>query len=148
MNPSKLGLKKFDVHFGTFEYTVCCIVGPYESAKKYARWKMDDPDIRFADTAPRGMCLTSEGWVPILWIPRAPRTAREYGSLAHEVLHAVTYMLNSWTNVRLTLDSDEVYCHAVGHLMTSILESLEVTRQVTRSKPSPRSGGAVVLSAP
>ena len=72
----------------------------------------------------RGRYFYRPGYVPIIWIPCKPRTPVEYGTLGHEVLHAVRLMLFDWAGIPLSAQTDEVYCHAIGHAMRKILEAL------------------------
>ena len=102
-----------------------CVVGPYTGVEDYVRWKLDDPNFNAdSDHKPRGRIFYRPGYVPILWIPRRPRSAREHGTLAHEVFHAVCHLMN-WAMIPLTESSEEVYCHAVGHGVTKILEAIK-----------------------
>lgn len=125
MNPKRLGFQAFDVHFGMFDYSVHVIVGPFANVEKYVRWKIDDPKLDLSGASPRGMHFGRRGWVPVLWIPRRPRTAREHGTVAHEALHCVRFMFQTWVGMPFDYDTDEAYCHAVGFLVTSILERVK-----------------------
>lgn len=124
MNPSRHGLKAIRVHFGTFDFSFICLAGPYVNVEKYVAWKFDDPGYKVdCPYEPRGRVFFRQGYVPVLWIPRRPRTAREHGTLAHEVLHVVGFLME-WADITYAKNNDEIFCHAVGHAVTHILEGL------------------------
>jgi hypothetical protein len=123
VNASRFGLREARCYFGLFDYHALCVVGPYARLEGYMRWKLGDESFVLPATAPRGRCFHRPGYVPVIWIPRAPRTPREYGTLAHEVTHAVRLLMD-WAGVPMTADTEEVQCHAVGHAMTAFLEGL------------------------
>lgn len=120
----RCGFRTVDIHFGTFDYTVHVIVGPGKNVVKYIRWKLDDPECDWKYSGQRGAFFSRRGWVPVVWIPRQPRTAREYGTLAHEMLHAVRSMLQDHIGIKHNYDTDEAYCYALGHAVSKTIEAL------------------------
>lgn len=129
MTPSRLGLKEIYVHFGVFDFAFYCLVGPYDNVEKYVRWKFEDDETPIttgsqANYAPRGRFFYRPGYCPIIWIPRNPRTPREYGTLAHEVSHLVIRLMD-WADIPLGPDSEEAYTHAIGFAVTKILEGVK-----------------------
>jgi hypothetical protein len=123
VTPKSLGFQQVAIHFGTFDFTIFVIAGPFKNVEKYARWKMDDDTIS-VEGRPRGLCFLRPDYCPLVWIPRRPRTSREHGSFAHEMLHAIRNMLVDWAGLPLTRDTDEAFCHAMGHGVTKALEGL------------------------
>lgn len=123
MNPKRLGFQVFDVHFGMFDYSVHVVIGPFDNLEKYARWKHENPDIVLPPNC-RGLNIRTKGRAPILWLPSKPRAPHEIATLAHEMLHVV-HSIMDWAGVPLTHDSDEVYCHALGHGVDAVLERLK-----------------------
>ncbi len=121
---ARLGLREVTVHFGTFDFEMICIAGPCTGVRDYVRWKHDLPDFEFNRGAGHGLFFFRRGYVPIIWIRRRPRTAREYGTLAHELIHVLQYMLVGWAGIHLNEDTDEVFAHAMGRAMTRILQEL------------------------
>jgi hypothetical protein len=73
----------------------------------------------------RGFYFFRDGYVPIIWIPRRPRTAREHATLAHEAFHAVSITLRRWAAIELTNDTEEVFCHSLGHVIATVLAELK-----------------------
>lgn len=52
---------------------------------------------------------------PLIWLPRQPRNKQEYGSLAHEAVHATTaILLNRYF-------TEELLARTVGHIVYQIL---------------------------
>jgi hypothetical protein len=115
-------LREIRVHFGMFDFALYCAVGPLTDVPGYVAWRNDDPG--YPQLAPaRGYHFVHGRRAPIIWIPRKPRTPREHGTLAHEVFHAVRQMAE-WHGIALSRETDEVYCHALGHVVTAILTEL------------------------
>lgn len=126
MKASRLGLKERNIHFGMFDFSFVYLEGPRKNVEKFVRWKLDDYETPIQAPAQaaygaHGLTFYRPGYVPILWLPRKPRTAREHGTVAHEVLHIVVRLMN-WADVTLSSESEEVYCHAVGFAVTQVLE--------------------------
>ena len=55
----------------------------------------------------------------LLWITEVPATVGRYGELAHEIEHAVFYLLNS-RGLKHTEESDEAYSYLTGFLFEEI----------------------------
>lgn len=121
---SRFGLKEVRVDMGLFDFTVVCIVGDRANVQRFIRWKFDDMEFENKAINPLGSCYYHPGYVPIIWIPRRPRSAREYGTLAHECVHAMERLME-WASIPPTEDTEEIVCHGVGHLMTEILNQLK-----------------------
>ena len=119
----KYGLKEITIDFGTFDYAATCIVGPWAGVQKYVRWKLDDPTTDVGSVS-RGKFFHRDGYSPIIWIPRRPRTPEEYGTLSHECMHLIREVMG-WAGVVLTYETDEAYCHAMGHAVRTILRGLK-----------------------
>lgn len=127
----QLGLNVFDTHMGAFDYTVRCVVGNYKKTLEYVAhiYELTDPkgfieDEMTEDKDLRGKCWHHHGYVPIIWIPRKPRTPREYATLAHETAHAV-YAMFAWAHLPNSRDNEEVFGHALGHVISNILDGLK-----------------------
>lgn len=130
-------LRELKVHFGTFDFIFWCVVGPYEDLADYVkhRHKSDPSWIRGAP-APRGCYFTTSEYAPIIWIPRTPRTPREIGTLAHEVLHIVQITLDR-CGIHFGDDTIECYTHMLSYGVTTVLEELR------HEAPTPNNGRQV-----
>lgn len=126
----RLELKEIPIHMGLFDFGINCVIGKYESINEYIQFKLDDKDFDLATFDVgyecRGQCMYRTGFQPVIWIPRYPKTAREYATLAHESLHAV-YHLFEWASVPMSRDTEEVVTHSMAHIINTIL--------ATESKP-------------
>lgn len=130
MKASSVGLREIRVHFGAFDFVAICIFGEYAGAQKYASCKFDlDPGTLWESDEqrafkPLGRVFYRGGYVPILWMPSPPRTPREHGTLAHEMLHVVGHLID-WAAIPRTTETEEVFCHALSHGVTTVLEALK-----------------------
>ena len=119
------GITENRVHMGTFDFTVIVLVGDYKTALAYVSWKFEDNDTDLEDFdmnyIPRGKCFFRQGYVPVIWIPRKPKTPREHATMAHESLHAVFHLFE-WANLPITRDTEEVMTHAMSHIITDAIK--------------------------
>lgn len=116
------GITEKTIHMGAFDFSVIIVIGDYKTACAYVSWKFDDKetDLGSFDMGyiARGKCFFRQGYVPIIWIPRKPRTAREHATLAHECLHAVFHLFE-WASLPITRDTEEVMTHSMSHLIAN-----------------------------
>jgi len=115
------GLRIKEIHMGMFDFTVYLAVGPRSKVQDYLRWKWKDKTIEIATEGQFGTFFHHETYGPVIWIPEKPKTPRQYATVAHEAAHAAFEILD-WYGVPITKDTHEVFCHAVGYLVTKILE--------------------------
>lgn len=120
------GLTIFRVYMGLFDYHVHVAIGPQAVAVQYVQWYhkgmlVDRDGVVGADDQRRGFCAYHAPYCPVIWLPRRPRTAREHATLAHECLHAVGHIAR-WAAIDHSTATEEVFCHALGHLVNGILE--------------------------
>lgn len=105
---------------GMFDYTIRIVFGSQRTAVEYVQWLYEDDGV-VVQHQRRGFCAYREGFIPVIWLPRRPRTAIEHGTLAHEAMHAVAHMTR-WAGIPINESTDEVYCHAIGHVVRRVLE--------------------------
>lgn len=110
------------VHLGTFDYTVWVVFTTDHAAiARFARRKLGDLEITAAHFAGRRGCVLKRGdYIPILWMPRRPRTPVEYGTFAHEAFHVVAHAMR-WANIPFTEESEEAYTHTLAKLVREVL---------------------------
>lgn len=113
----------FDIPMGMFEYNVRVVITEdFNRAKKYAAKIYEEPiDDDIVDELARGRLFRKINYIPILWIPAYPKEPRDYATLAHECVHAVATMFE-WAQIPQAWQTEEVECHAVGHLVNEILK--------------------------
>ena len=125
----KNNLIEIRTNMGLFAFDVITVVGSYDDALKYTLKKFEideDFDNNFG-FEPRGKCFYRIGCVPIVWIPKIPRTPREIATLSHEALHAV-FHLHEWAGIPVTPETEEMTCHAMAHITNDVLEKLRKKR--------------------
>lgn len=117
------GLQILSLHLGVFDYTVKVIIGPQERAVLWMTWYFREAKgVIHHDAGRRGLCVHREPYCPVIWLPRKPRTSRDHAVLAHEALHAVGH-LTRWAAIEHSEHTEEVFCHALGHLVNGVLEA-------------------------
>lgn len=121
---------EFSLHLGIYDYVVNFIVTKdREELNTYVRNQFDDKyfDIDFFNRdglKSIGNVIYRDKYSPIVWMPRKPVAPREYGTLAHELLH-VTCRVMRWAEIPLTEESEEAYTHLLSCLMTNFLENVK-----------------------
>ena len=60
----------------------------------------------------------------IIWLPKNPETPKEYGTLSHEVLHAVI-ALSRIVGLTLSEDSEEAFTYLQGYITEQILKKIK-----------------------
>lgn len=63
------------------------------------------------------------GWT-IIRLPKKPTTPAQYGTLFHEIFHAV-YFIFSRIGIRLCEDSDEAFAYLIGYITEQFLSNLK-----------------------
>ena len=108
---------------GLFDFSVVIVIGDYSKMGEYVKWKFEDKDFDPVkwdmNYIPRGKCFFRQGYVPIVWIPKKPRTSREHATFAHECLHSVFHLFE-WASIPLTRETEEVMTHSLAHLVSKI----------------------------
>lgn len=122
----KTPYQTFFVHAGTYEYEVNVIfTKDLTKLRKYILYKMKSlpPDMEKFEIA-KGMVVRMDGYCPILWLPRPPKTPDELAVLNHEIFH-LTYTIMSYVGIPLTGSSEEAFAHLISHLTRQILEKMK-----------------------
>lgn len=66
-----------------------------------------------------------ESGVTIIRLMNRPKTPQQYGSLNHEIFHAVDFIFRR-IGLSLTEESSEAYAYAIGHLTEQIFEKFKL----------------------
>jgi|SRR3990167_534972 len=118
-------LKMIRTEMGLFDFAVITIFGDYKETCKFVAWKFDDEKTDFTkfdhDYIPRGKCFFRKGYIPCIWVPKKPRTAKEHATFAHECLHA-TFKLFEWAGININDETEEVTTHAMAHIIYNSLK--------------------------
>jgi len=132
-----LGLMEAEVYMGIFDFKVVCIAGPYEKALEYVAWKFEEDDMSHIDNwgyKARGKCFFRSGYVPVIWIPRYPASAREHATLAHEAVHAAMHLFQ-WASLQVEPATEEVFGHTIGHIVNETLVAFAAQKKLlTRNR--------------
>jgi len=62
--------------------------------------------------------------IKIIWMPKTPETHAEYGYLAHEIFHAVSYIADH-VGIGFCDESEEAIAYLIGHITEQALENIE-----------------------
>ena len=114
-------LIKIHTKFGIFDYQVATVIGERDIAEEWIKKKLDIDDLGYnQDYDPLGVCHHRPGYIPVIWLPRVPETSREFGTLAHEVFHAVCHF-HEWADIPMDRSTEELAAHTLAHVVTDIL---------------------------
>lgn len=118
-------LKLTRINMGMFDFEVKVIFYPSRKlVAEYAAWSFESPkmydDFDFEEFDARGTLFRKNGYTPILWMPKKPKTPREMATLAHEAFHAIVEFA-AWSSLVLSRETEEIFCHAVGHIVNGAL---------------------------
>lgn len=101
------------------EYKVIVIFGdPKQISKTLKDWNHDERVTGGNVEDRRGVCFYTKGCHPVIAMPRKPKTPAEYGTLAHESVHAVEYIFESISEHRV----GELFAHSVGAVVRGVLK--------------------------
>lgn len=125
-------LQIINTHMGLFEFDIRTVVGDYDDAFAYVARIYEDNIESMQDIIPeeqrgfvaRGRTFYRTGYVPIIWIPRRPKTSRELATLAHEAIHAVSHLFD-WAGMYINHETEEVLAHSVAHVVNRVLEKVK-----------------------
>lgn len=101
------------------EYSVIVCWGSVQTIKKVVKaWHKGDADVVMWLENNRGVCYYKFGHHPIIAMPCFPKTSAQIGTLAHEAVHAVKYILDAIQEK----STDEVFAHSVGAIVRLTLK--------------------------
>ena len=63
------------------------------------------------------------GGQTIIRLPKKPKTAQEFGTMAHEIFHAVDFITRR-IGLRLTPNSDEAFAYLIGYVTEQVMIKL------------------------
>ena len=118
-------LRKFIVRLDVFDFEFVCLIGPTSLAAKFCKkyFLCDTIGGKEIESGFVGYgAVLRVGSASVLWLPRHPRTIKEHGTLAHEAAHVVTILMATM-GMPLNYDTQETFCHALGHAVETILGS-------------------------
>lgn len=78
-----------------------------------------------------GRTIHNEDGTTIIYLPGIPSSSKEFGTLAHEIFHAVCFVMKD-KGIDLSENSEEAYAYTIGFVMRKITEYANIT---ARSSP-------------
>jgi hypothetical protein len=92
---------------------------------KLNKMGVDTTDKGITDYTPsaRGRCIMFEGGQTLIRIYRYDKSCDFYGHLAHEIFHAVEFIMDR-IGMKLVRESDEAYAYLISYLTTEIHKRL------------------------
>jgi Zn-dependent peptidase ImmA (M78 family) len=101
------------------EYKVIVCWGDSEFVNKVGiKWQYPSGDIKI-EKGVRGYTAINKELNPIIVLRNRPKRADEFGTLAHEAVHAVC---NIWDKIE-EKNIDEVFAHSVGAIVRETLNT-------------------------
>lgn len=73
-----------------------------------------------------GLTLHNEDGTTIIYIPQIPSCPEQFGTLSHEIFHAVSYVMKD-KGIDLTDSSEEAYAYTIGFVTRKLSEYLNIT---------------------
>lgn len=98
------------------EYAVIVMFGDLKTLKKCMRyWDYPPKAILLAEEGikGRGACFWANGCHPLIYMRRKPKTPEEWGTLAHESVHAIEHVLDSIGEE----PRNEIMAHSAGAIV-------------------------------
>ncbi|TXH17536.1 MAG: hypothetical protein E6R03_03720 [Hyphomicrobiaceae bacterium] len=120
---------------GIFEMDVCVVITP--DLDDFRTWMIKKFGPRSVDTMQslhngntQGLCMVNvNGSSPVIWLRRVPYTAQDLATLAHESVHTLVNVFGYY-GVPIDEKNDEVFAHAMGPLMRSVLTTFRKRKKV------------------
>jgi len=85
--------------------------------------KEDEVVCRMSQTQ-QGRTIMLSGNQTIIRLKSKPQSAREYGFMAHEVFHAVTFIMDRVGMKLKLMTSDEAYAYLVGYVTEEVYKRI------------------------
>ena len=114
-----------DWHIFPFDVLVCLGVTREEIIKKIHKsytYKLNSEELEKLQMLGRGKTVMLEGGQTILWIKFIPKLGS--GVLAHEIFHAVHFLLNKIGVVIEGFDKDELPAYIIEYLNNQIVQKI------------------------
>lgn len=111
-----------------FPFTVMFSLGESDNALLSKLKERDMPDekngtIHLSDDM-LGKCTLYENNLCLIRTKFIPKTADQYGTLHHEIFHAVSFILQE-LDVKLNKNTEEVYAYLTGYITRELYKKLK-----------------------
>jgi len=129
-------MKKWTIDAGTYDTCIILLVGEdKERIQSFLRKHFGCDDL-VLEWDCLGLHYYCKGTKSVVWIPKRPKTEKEYATLTHELLHATFYILNNWADIPFTKDTQEAFSHLLGYLTEKCLIKFNQYDMIKRTKKS------------
>lgn len=122
----------FSIYLEIYDFTVHFCIGDKQKSLNFINKSFQLPDSKegipaftLADMEAKGLRFKRIGYIPIIWLPHFPKTPMEIGTLSHEIFHVVCDVFNRWTDIPLSSDSEEAYCHLIAYITRKFWEKVK-----------------------
>lgn len=121
----------FIVSLGLYPFHIMVSIGQTEEALTEALkgYNIPEKDIRKKKWTlredNRGKALMFSNGATVIRLVEGPVSPAAQGIIAHEVFHAVTFILSYKIGMKLTKESDEAFAYAIGYVTEQIYERYE-----------------------
>jgi hypothetical protein len=112
--------KHFIVPILNDEYKVLVYIGDKEKTTKAICKYLEDDSFTFETTA-RGKTFWKRGFHPCIWVDGTKDFKSATATLAHEAIHAVTYIMDYLGMDSMDKTGDELLAHSVAAVMRKCL---------------------------
>lgn len=119
--------KNFIIPLVVYSFDVMCSFGETDAqvANALNKYKVDFQDTawKFESNSVLGRTVVFDSGQTLIRLPKIPTTSEEYGTLAHEIFHAVEFL---FARIRIThsIECGEAYAYLIGYLTTEIYKRL------------------------
>ena len=94
-----------------------------ELKKSLEKYRCDWSDLLELSPTSLGRTVMTDSNHTIIRFTKWPETCQQYGTLAHEIFHAVDFIFKR-IGITLSEDSDEAYAYMIGYLTEEIYKKL------------------------
>jgi hypothetical protein len=115
----------FIVPLAVYPFDVMCSFGESDDKLKSAIQKYGGKwnKVMMISENAKGRTVVLNGGQTLLRLFKYPIDCEDYGILAHEIFHAVDFLMRR-INIKLTKKSDEAYAYLIGYLTEQIYKRL------------------------
>jgi hypothetical protein len=120
----KVGIKEREIHLGMVDMEIVFATGKEDNLAEYIAYKFETKEEKIEIGSAYGYCFYCDGYCPIIWLPRYPKTPRELGTLSHECFHASMHVAR-WLNMPVEEKNEEVIAHCIRFLVQNFLKLMK-----------------------
>lgn len=112
----------------SLNFIISCVIYPFdvmfsfgetdeEIIKKLNKYKIDHADApwQFESDSKLGRTCVFDSGQTLVRMPKIPSSSREYGTLQHEIFHAVEFLFER-IRIKHSTDCGEAYAYLIGYL--------------------------------